>query len=100
MPGEGDRELEIAHVLFVDIVGYSKRLVNTEVLRRPAVSAEGMEEGQRYFEHAVVIDPQFALARARLAQLHTRIALFLTLQPFIKSAADPKPRKLSVSNRI
>jgi serine/threonine-protein kinase len=46
------------------------------VLRRPNVVAARAEEGQRYFEQAIVLDPNFALAHARLAQIHTRIALF------------------------
>ena len=55
---------------------YTLYLKGTEALRRPAVSAERMEEGQRYFEEAIRQDPNFALAHARLGQMHTRIALF------------------------
>lgn len=53
---------------------YALYLKGTEVFRRPALSAENMEEGQRYFEQAIALDPHFALAHARLAQMHSKIA--------------------------
>ena len=55
---------------------YALYLKGTEVLRRPAVSAARMEEGQHYFEQAIALDPNFALAHARLGLLHSRIAAF------------------------
>lgn len=55
---------------------YALYLKGTEVLRRPAASATRMEEGQHYFEQAIALDPNFALAHARLGQQHTRIAMF------------------------
>src|SRR5581483_2280896 len=55
---------------------YALFLKGTEVLRRPAASAERMEEGVRYYDQAIALDPKFALARARLALLHSRIAVF------------------------
>jgi serine/threonine-protein kinase len=61
---------------------YALYLKGTEVLRRPAVSAARMEEGQHYFEQAIALDPNFALAHARLSQIHTRIALFFDPSQF------------------
>jgi class 3 adenylate cyclase len=45
-PQERDPELEIAHVLFVDIVGYSKRLVNeqTALIKRLIDLVRGTEQ--------------------------------------------------------
>jgi serine/threonine-protein kinase len=57
-----------------DPEAYALYLKGTEVFRRPALSAAHMEEGQRYFEQAIVLDPNFALAHARLAQIHSKIA--------------------------
>jgi serine/threonine-protein kinase len=55
---------------------YALYLRGTELLRAPSARLARMEEGQRYFEQAIALDPSFALAHARLAQFHTRIALF------------------------
>ncbi len=60
---------------------YALYLKGTEVLRRPAIAVAWMEEGQRYFEGAISLDPQFALAHARLAQIHTRIAVLYDPSP-------------------
>ena len=60
---------------------YILYLKGTEVLRRPAAALAPMEEGQHYFEQALALDPSFALAHARLAQIHTRIALFYDPSP-------------------
>ena len=62
---------------------YALYLKGTHALRRPNVAAQ-LAEGQRYFEQAIALDPNFALAHARLAQIHTRIAMFYDPSPLHK----------------
>ena len=54
---------------------YGLYLKGTEALRSPA-SLTNLQNGQLYFEQAIALDPNFALAHARLAQIHTRTAIF------------------------
>jgi serine/threonine-protein kinase len=54
---------------------YALYLKGTEALRSPA-STTNLEKGQQFFEQAIALDAKFALAHARLAQIHTRTAIF------------------------
>jgi len=54
------KRLEIAHVLFMDIVGYT---------------------AADYFQRAIAVDPQYAAAYAGLAQTYAVIPLFAAGMP-------------------
>jgi TolB-like protein/class 3 adenylate cyclase len=62
---------------------YALYLKGTELLRAPSLHST-LEEGQHDFEQAIALDANFALAHARLAQIHTRIALFYDPSPIHK----------------
>lgn len=71
-----DEKARIEERVTTNPEAYALYLKGTEVLRTPATGTEQMEVGQRFFEQAILLDPNFALAHARLAQIHTRIAIF------------------------
>jgi serine/threonine-protein kinase len=79
-----DEKARIAENITNNPEAYALYLKGTEVLRRPAVNAARMEEGQPYFAQAIAHDPDFALAHARLGLLHSRIAVFFDPSPLHK----------------
>ncbi len=56
-----------------DVDAYQAFLRGAEHLDDPDFSREGFALGVRMFERAVELDPGFALAHARLAELHSRV---------------------------
>jgi len=70
-----DEKARIEQKSTANAEAYALYLKGTESLRSPA-SATNLANGQLYFEQAIGLDPNFALAHARLAQIHTRTAIF------------------------
>lgn len=59
----------------------------SEMMRQPMVSTAPLEEAQHLFERAIALDPQFALAHARLSRVHSMLYAYFSPEEVHKQRA-------------